>query len=186
MPSLLAAMHLEAARHVLTSLNPRPPPHPSPLQAINGSSRSVGLSGSLGAGSPNRSEDLGMSGLAVDGYSDLSAATVLQTPTLQGAPQMVAASGNAASLYIKGMPEDADKLWLYEKFARWVGSAGKLAELGAPRALPGLAALCPRHARWWRVAPLDVHVAKHACNWPTDRPRSGTSVLYANSRGLTT
>lgn len=26
--------------------------------------------------------------------------------------------GSGASIYIKGMPEDADKLWLFEKFAR--------------------------------------------------------------------
>lgn len=96
----------------------------SSLQAINGSSRSAGLSGSLGAGSPQRSEDLGMSSLAVDSYGDLpGAAAVLQSPAL---PQVSAAStGGAASLYIKGMPEDADKLWLYEKFARW--AAGRAA-----------------------------------------------------------
>lgn len=29
-----------------------------------------------------------------------------------------ASSATAASIYIKGMPDDADKLWLYEKFAR--------------------------------------------------------------------
>lgn len=152
---------------------PRPPPHPCTLQAINGSSRSVGLSGSLGAGSPNRSEDLGMSGLAVDGYSDLSAATVLQTPALQGAPQMAAASGSAAaSLYIKGMPEDADKLWLYEKFARWVGSAGRSAKPGwRPQGTPRVGCTAPSACRWWRVASLDVH-RKPACMQLARRPAS--------------
>jgi len=30
-------------------------------------------------------------------------------------------SGQGCSIYIKGMPEDADKLWLYEKFSRFGG-----------------------------------------------------------------
>ena len=29
--------------------------------------------------------------------------------------------GHGCSIYIKGMPEDADKLWLYEKFSRFGG-----------------------------------------------------------------
>lgn len=83
----------------------------------------MGLAGSLGAGSPQRSEDLGMPGLSVDSYGELpGAAAVLQPSAL---PAVSAASGGAAaSLYIKGMPEDADKLWLYEKFARWVRLLG--------------------------------------------------------------
>jgi RNA recognition motif-containing protein len=88
--------------------------------AINGSSRSAGLSSSIGAGSPQRSEDLGMSGMSIEGYGDLpGAAAVLQSPALSQMP--AASTGGAASLYIKGMPEDADKLWLYEKFARFGG-----------------------------------------------------------------
>lgn len=135
------------------------PCHPplSSLQAINGSSRSTGLSGSLGAGSPQRSEDLGMSSLAVDSYGDLpAAAAVLQSPAL---PQVSAASaGGAASLYIKGMPEDADKLWLYEKFARW--AAGR--QLGVDGGASSLlVCVCVCVCVWWVArdcpGPASVH-----------------------------
>ena len=51
----------------------------------------------------------------------LPAAAVLHQ---QAALAAAAAPGGGASIYIKGMPEDADKLWLYEKFARWACCRG--------------------------------------------------------------
>ena len=107
---------------------------PSPLQAINGSSRPVGMASasSLGGASPQRSEELSPMPLPMDGYADLPAAAVLQQQAgLAGLP-----ANGAASLYIKGMPEDADKLWLYEKFARW----GAFVALSVPPScrIPGL------------------------------------------------
>jgi RNA recognition motif-containing protein len=38
-----------------------------------------------------------------------------------GAPPARPHGGAGCSIYIKGMPEDADKLWLYEKFSRFGG-----------------------------------------------------------------
>lgn len=64
-----------------------------------------------------------------DGSGSLCSTSFQQQAMLGGA-----APSSAASIYIKGMPETADKLWLYEKFARWacraVGS-WHLWELGA-------------------------------------------------------
>ena len=59
--------------------------------------------------------------LSLEGYQDsassLPPAAMLQQQQAAAAAAM-AAPGSGASIYIKGMPEDADKLWLYEKFAR--------------------------------------------------------------------
>jgi len=48
-----------------------------------------------------------------------------QWPAGQGTgaaqPPMKPHGGQGCSIYIKGMPEDADKLWLYEKFSRFGG-----------------------------------------------------------------
>ena len=57
--------------------------------------------------------------LSIDGFTD-SAGSGGMLPAA-AALQQQAAAGAGASVYIKGMPEDADKLWLYEKFARFGG-----------------------------------------------------------------
>ena len=90
--------------------------------AIGGSNgRSMGLgNGSMGnsSNSPELSGDLGsmqLSGLDGYGQDGMLPQAVLQQ---QAVAALSASPGTGASIYIKGMPEDADKLWLYEKFAR--------------------------------------------------------------------
>ena len=58
--------------------------------------------------------------LSIEGFTDSSGGGMLPSAaSLQ--QQQAAAAGAGASVYIKGMPEDADKLWLYEKFSRFGG-----------------------------------------------------------------
>ncbi len=77
--------------------------------------------GSLG-NSPELSSDLPSAMLSSLDYSDSSGSGGLPSAaSLAQQAASAAASGGAgigASIYIKGMPEDSDKLWLYEKFAR--------------------------------------------------------------------
>lgn len=60
--------------------------------------------------------------LSLDSFQDGSLAPAASA-VLQQQAALAAQGGSTtgASIYIKGMPEDADKLWLYEKFARWGG-----------------------------------------------------------------
>jgi RNA recognition motif-containing protein len=57
------------------------------------------------------------------GFGDASSWLAGNAGPMGGAPnmQMNRPSGQGCSIYIKGMPEDADKLWLYEKFSRFGG-----------------------------------------------------------------
>jgi hypothetical protein len=93
--------------------------------AMSSSGRQLQLSSGI-TGSPDLPGDLPTM-LSMDGFSDssgslttASSAVLGQQPPVLGPPHGVG-PGGASSLYIKGMPEDADKLWLYEKFARFGG-----------------------------------------------------------------
>jgi hypothetical protein len=106
-------------------VDPLPPPA---LQAMSSSGRQLQLSSGI-TGSPDLPGDLPTM-LSMDGFSDssgslttASSAVLGQQPPVLGPPHGVG-PGGASSLYIKGMPEDADKLWLYEKFARCVCGGG--------------------------------------------------------------
>lgn len=102
------------------------------LQAINGGGNrpvSVPTSNSIGSlgNSPELSSDLPSSVLSpLDSYQDstgssgLPAAAALAQHAATAAP--ASSPGVGASIYIRGMPEDSDKLWLYEKFARRAGA----------------------------------------------------------------
>ncbi|KAL4430958.1 hypothetical protein ABPG75_006214 [Micractinium tetrahymenae] len=102
--------------------------------AINGgNNRSMTLptSNSISSmgNSPDLSSDLTSTMLSpLDGYQDSTGSSGLPAAAVlaQQAAAAAAAAGPGnpgvgASIYIKGMPEDADKLWLYEKFARFGG-----------------------------------------------------------------
>ena len=101
------------------------------LQAMGGSNQSMSVpSSSMAGSSPELSADLPALLGSLDGggggYADgggngsgLPPAAILQQQAAMAAA--AAASATGASIYIKGMPEEADKLWLYEKFARWAG-----------------------------------------------------------------
>jgi hypothetical protein len=67
-------------------------------------------------GSPDLSADLPAVLSPLDGYSDSSGSGGL--PSAAVLQQQAALVSSGASIYIKGMPEGADKLWLFEKFAR--------------------------------------------------------------------
>jgi RNA recognition motif-containing protein len=67
----------------------------------------------------------GFSGVGASAtYGDASswlAANPASGPIAGSQIPMSRSSGHGCSIYIKGMPEDADKLWLYEKFSRFGG-----------------------------------------------------------------
>ena len=102
---------------------------------MGGSNQSMSVpSGSMAGSSPELSADLPSMLGSLDGssYADGGsgngaglppAATMLQQQAAMAAAAAATASSAAsvtgASIYIKGMPEESDKLWLYEKFARW-------------------------------------------------------------------
>lgn len=92
------------------------------LQAMSSGGRQLQLPNGV-TGSPDLPGDLPTM-LSMDGFSDSSGSLTTASSTVLAplppvlGPSHGAGPGGASSLYIKGMPEDADKLWLYEKFAR--------------------------------------------------------------------
>lgn len=86
--------------------------------AINGNG------GHMSAGTLTSSPDLSgdLPSVLLDSFQDGSG-SLCSTSFQQQAMLGGAAPSSAASIYIKGMPETADKLWLYEKFARFGGIA---------------------------------------------------------------
>jgi hypothetical protein len=101
---------------------------------MGGSNQSMSVpSGSMAGSSPELSADLPSMLGSLDGssYTDgngsgsgggLPPATAMlqqQAAMAAAATAASAASITGASIYLKGMPEESDKLWLYEKFARW-------------------------------------------------------------------
>lgn len=78
-----------------------------------------GMGSSMG-GSPDLSVELTSPIPLMDGFKDSNGVLPQGVLQQQATAAALAGSTGGASIYIKGMPEDSDKLWLYEKFARWV------------------------------------------------------------------
>jgi RNA recognition motif-containing protein len=60
--------------------------------------------------------------MAESAFAPWSGSSLLAAPSAPAPRQPPPGhAGQGCSIYIKGMPEDADKLWLYEKFSRFGG-----------------------------------------------------------------